>query len=250
MTASNARAVVSWVTPCRNAQLPSAGHDLLESSSSSPSSQALLVEVPLEPPRVLEPPEPPRAVEPPDPPVPPRAPDPPVPPRALEPPEPPVPPRALDPPVPPLPPLLGRRGVGGLSDDRVVEARRVSLPAPKRERPPTLKELQGRENRIAAAQMAGSKPSAAKEPKKFDSKVSHKQKQTLLSKLSGKEGHTVSRKTVAKEQWVRDAVDCSVFAPPAVPPRETFLVQALSWRRSLSQSVAGRCDEIELGMHG
>ena len=77
VTASNVRSALPaapFASPCRTAQLPSAGHDLLESSSS------LLVEVPLDPldpPRAFEPPEPPRALEPPEPPEPADPPEPP-----------------------------------------------------------------------------------------------------------------------------------------------------------------------------
>jgi hypothetical protein len=82
--------------PCASArrivQLPSAGHDGPESSSSSPLLvEPPLVLAPLVPPRALEPPVPPRALVPPEPLVPPRAP---VPDTA------PVPPVPLAPPVP------------------------------------------------------------------------------------------------------------------------------------------------------
>jgi|GEM_PF-6312650 len=162
-------------------------------------------------------------------------------------------------------PTFIRRGVGGESDSS-TRSGRGTTDRDRRPYPGSAAPREGlrhasdgarprvgagtnasRENLMPASRELVSKSVAPSQPAKQTSgPVSKKQKQTLLSKISANDGQRVARKSAGgKTQAIRDAVDCSVFAPPVVPPRETFMVQAFVHRPEQKEEARTMAREFD-----
>ena len=129
-----------------------------------------------------------------------------------------------------------RRGVGGEASSVPEPSEKIATPPPRK--PSPIKQTQKKETR--------KKSSDKQETQK---KVSGKQEAKILQASAG-ETHrrttlAVAQRTTRSPTTVSDTVDCTVFAPPTVPARDSFMIQVfahLQEHAEEAQKLAQRFD--------